>query len=236
MTSTTAAAPDGVRPAPPAAVLFDLDGVIIDSWQATLLALAAVVTAQLGQVVAATAFEPFVTEPPPDVFEAFGVPSARQVYDDEYDPAFLAALPAVAVFEPVVAGIRELAAAGVGVGVVTRQSERRAHLLIPPELADCALVLIAHEQAEPKPAPDGLLLALDRLGVPPGRALFVGDTRTDVVAARAAGVRCVLVEWGFTPAAELAGYGADAVLTAPSAIGVGLLRLLDGESLTVVHG
>jgi HAD superfamily hydrolase (TIGR01509 family) len=42
-----------------------------------------------------------------------------------------------------------------------------------------------------KPDPAGLLLALERLGVRPGRALHVGDEEADQEAARAAGVRFV---------------------------------------------
>ncbi|HEX5832079.1 MAG TPA: HAD family hydrolase, partial [Gemmatimonadaceae bacterium] len=55
-----------------------------------------------------------------------------------------------------------------------------------------------------KPDPRGLLVALVRLGVPPGEAVYVGDRATvDADAARAAGMRCVLV--GDRGAAEAAG-------------------------------
>ena len=39
-----------------------------------------------------------------------------------------------------------------------------------------------------KPAPESLLAAVDRLGAAPGDALFVGDSRTDAVAAERGGV------------------------------------------------
>jgi HAD superfamily hydrolase (TIGR01509 family) len=39
-----------------------------------------------------------------------------------------------------------------------------------------------------KPAPDGLLRALERMNVPPERALHIGDDRADELAARAAGM------------------------------------------------
>jgi HAD superfamily hydrolase (TIGR01509 family) len=52
----------------------------------------------------------------------------------------------------------------------------------------------ADDVAEAKPAPDLFLLAADRLGVEPKHCLAVEDSINGVLAARAAGMRC----WGFT--------------------------------------
>ncbi|MFE2470258.1 HAD-IA family hydrolase [Streptomyces mirabilis] len=49
-------------------------------------------------------------------------------------------------------------------------------------------VVITRQDTQPKPAPDGLHAALSQLDVPPERAVFVGDSPTDMAAARAAGV------------------------------------------------
>ena len=60
-----------------------------------------------------------------------------------------------------------------------------------------------------KPAADPILEMISRCGG--GNTAFVGDTTTDVRAARAAGVPCVAVSFGFNdkPADEL---GADSVI------------------------
>jgi phosphoglycolate phosphatase len=51
--------------------------------------------------------------------------------------------------------------------------------------------------AEQKPDPGALRAALDRLGVAPDRAVFVGDSESDAVAAERAGVAFVpAAEWG----------------------------------------
>lgn len=47
-----------------------------------------------------------------------------------------------------------------------------------------------------KPAPDGILLTCERLGVDPARAAYVGDSRPDMEAARAAGTLAVGAAWG----------------------------------------
>jgi len=61
-----------------------------------------------------------------------------------------------------------------------------------------------------KPDPAPLLTTIERLGTTPAATLYVGDSETDVMTARAAGVAVVLVSYGYTdrPAAEL---GADRV-------------------------
>ena len=62
-----------------------------------------------------------------------------------------------------------------------------------------------------KPDPALLLGVIERLGVPPGETLFIGDSETDVLTARAAGVPVMLVSYGYTlrNASQL---GADAVI------------------------
>ena len=67
-----------------------------------------------------------------------------------------------------------------------------------------------------KPDPRIFEIALQRFGAPPSRALHLGDTfGTDVVGARAAGVRVALVD----PFGQLAGYHAD-VPRVPGAVEV----------------
>jgi pyrophosphatase PpaX len=51
----------------------------------------------------------------------------------------------------------------------------------------------------PKPDPEGLLLALERLGVPPSRAVYVGDRGIDLEAARRAGATGWRATWALEP-------------------------------------
>ncbi|HEX3133049.1 MAG TPA: HAD family hydrolase [Planctomycetota bacterium] len=69
--------------------------------------------------------------------------------------------------------------------------------------------------AAPKPAPDGIRQAAERLGVSLARVLFVGDSENDSEAAKAAGVRCVGVTWGIHPRAKLASLGFDHLIDHP---------------------
>lgn len=60
-----------------------------------------------------------------------------------------------------------------------------------------------------KPAPDLLLAVLKDLGVPPSRALMVGDTRRDVIAGQRAGMRTAAVTYGLGAHAELSALRPD---------------------------
>jgi HAD superfamily hydrolase (TIGR01509 family) len=79
-----------------------------------------------------------------------------------------------------------------------------------------------------KPAPDLVEQALERAGVPPQRAVFVGDTRWDVEAAARAGVPCIGMLSGGWSRAELERAGAAEVYEGPAE----LLGKLDGSILS----
>jgi phosphoglycolate phosphatase len=74
------------------------------------------------------------------------------------------------------------------------------------------LVLGGQDVPEYKPDPSGLLLGIERLGVPPRDALYVGDTTIDAETARRGGVPFVGVLTGVTTREEFASYPAEAVL------------------------
>ena len=62
-----------------------------------------------------------------------------------------------------------------------------------------------------KPAAGHLLGLLDRLAATPGRAIMVGDSRNDVLAARNAGLPVVLVSYGYGPD-QAEALGADRII------------------------
>lgn len=86
-----------------------------------------------------------------------------------------------------------------------------------------AAVLGARPGRAKKPDPGSALEIADALDVPPSRWLYVGDTDTDMCTARAAGMRALGALWGFRDADELLAAGAEALLRAP----LDLLSYLD---------
>jgi HAD superfamily hydrolase (TIGR01509 family) len=117
-------------------------------------------------------------------------------------------------------GVREALAAMCGrwpSGVFTGSSQAAATISISiAGLADLLPVVVGGDQVNrPKPAPDGILMACRRLGQPPADVAYVGDSPTDLLAARAAGTVAVAASWGYLYSAEAA---ADFTLTSPGQV------------------
>jgi HAD superfamily hydrolase (TIGR01509 family) len=102
----------------------------------------------------------------------------------EFAPAFAAAMR----FEPlpgVPAALERLRSLGVELAVVANWDLTLHRLLAETGISRHVRTVV---HAAGKPAPDGLLRALEQLGVEPGRALHIGDDEADEHAARAAGM------------------------------------------------
>jgi phosphoglycolate phosphatase len=90
--------------------------------------------------------------------------------------------------------LRSLKEAGFKLGIATNGEGTSASAMMKAlgllNLFD--VVLGAESVIEAKPAPEMVILACERVGVPPSRAIFVGDQREDMKAGRAAFVRAVV--------------------------------------------
>jgi phosphoglycolate phosphatase len=132
------------------------------------------------------------------------------------------------VLFPGMAGLLDrLEAEGIAWGVVTNKFERFARpLLEGMGLASRAAVIVGGDTcARPKPFPDPLLFAAEKLRVRPGDALYVGDDVRDVQAARAAGMPVVVAAYGYlgdgAPPSE---WEADGIVDSVDALQAWVLR------------
>ena len=107
--------------------------------------------------------------------------------------------------------LRKLRERGSKVAIVsTKRGDTIEIILERLGLADTVdLVVGSADVKRHKPDPEGLLFALDRLGVEPGEALFCGDTVLDAGAAKNAGTRFAAVLGGTTQADAFARFCPD---------------------------
>lgn len=96
-------------------------------------------------------------------------------------------------------GIRELREKGIRTALVTNKLRSLTVEFVKArgieELFDT--IVAGDDCKKAKPAPDMLLRAMDEIGVSAESVVMVGDSRNDALAARAAGVTAVLVETGY---------------------------------------
>ncbi len=95
--------------------------------------------------------------------------------------------------------LEALGARGLPMAVVTNKAHALALQVVEYLLPTNAFaVVIGHRAGQRlKPAPDAALQAAERLGVAPGHCLFVGDTAIDLLTAQAAGMSAVAAGWGY---------------------------------------
>ncbi|AKJ07950.1 phosphoglycolate phosphatase/AHBA synthesis associated protein [Archangium gephyra] len=177
----------------PSAVLFDMDGVLIRSEEAWLRVLEDAGRRFRGSPVTREEFAPTFGQGTAEDVRVFGL----RCTPAELDAFYVEHLPAHAGdvwVNPDARGLLEsLAARGLRRAVVTNTVSTLARTLLgAARLLDFFEVLACSDLvAQAKPAPDLVLYALGRLGLPPEAAVMVGDSRFDRGAARAAGVRFV---------------------------------------------
>lgn len=202
------------------AVLFDVDGTLIATRRLYVEALADA----LHPIVGRRLTEPEIMAHQPKAERRFltrlagpRAPETLEVfyraYEARHDEFFQG------VYTGVLELLSELRRRTVPMGLVTGKSERAWKITSPRAgLGSFPVVVLDDHVPAPKPDPSGVALAVDRLGVDPREAMYLGDSLTDLEAAAAAGVPSAAVLWS-KKAEELDRFEADS-----RARGAGVLR------------
>ncbi|WP_128000183.1 phosphoglycolate phosphatase [Piscinibacter defluvii] len=205
------------------AVLFDLDGTLIDSApdlagtgndMRAARGLPLLPLDQLRPMVGAGARGM--------VGRALGVAPGQAEFEalrDEFLQRYEARMTReTRVFEAIEPVLVALASRQRPWGIVTNKVTRYTEPIVRAlGLAEAAAVVVCGDttpHAKPHPAP--LLEAARRIGLEPGECVYVGDDLRDVQAGRAAGMATVAAAWGYLGDGEpIDGWGADHVIAEP---------------------
>lgn len=103
---------------------------------------------------------------------------------------------------------------GLRLGIVSTKYRSRIEAVLDREKAAYLFDTIVggEDVAEHKPHPEGLLRALEQLGLAAAAALYIGDSTTDAAAAKRAGVEFIAVLSGVTQEADFAVHQTRAIL------------------------
>ncbi|MEK8031465.1 phosphoglycolate phosphatase [Ideonella sp. DXS29W] len=215
----------------PRAVLFDLDGTLIDS-APDLAGAANALRQEHGlEPLPYEHLRPMVGAGARGMVGlAFGVAPGDERFEALRD-AFLAwyergMLDRTAIFDGVLQLLSSLEAAGIAWGIVTNKATRFA---VPVAeglgLSPRAGALVCGDTTpHAKPHPEPLWEAARRLGHAPAECVYVGDDLRDVQAGRAAGMTTAVAAWGYLGQGEgVEQWEADVIIEGP----IDLLKWLD---------
>ncbi|MFI2612799.1 HAD family hydrolase [Kitasatospora sp. NPDC018619] len=199
-----------------AAVLFDVDGTLLDTTYFHALAWWEALRQYDHTIPAARAHRAVGMGADQLLDHLLGTDRDRG--DDEaitaaHDALYARHWPALQPLPHAAELLRACAARGWRVVLASSASARELTVLRRALDADdvIAAATSAQDVSATKPAPDLVRAALERAGTGPEHAVFVGDTVWDVIAANRARVACVALESGGFAAQELLGAGAAEV-------------------------
>jgi pyrophosphatase PpaX len=187
------------------AVVFDLDGTVVDSVELIILSFQHAIREVLGREISREESIAWVGRPLHEQMVLFSPEHADelvQVYREwnhrEHDRM-------LKLYDGILQLLDSLNHAGVKIGLVTSKSRfttQMAFDLTGIEAYFDASVC-SDESTGNKPSPDPIFTCLEQLGVDAAEAAYVGDSPADMQAAHAAGVEAIAVTWGVFGVAAL---------------------------------
>lgn len=219
------------RPLAAKAVLFDIDGTLVDSVGA-FLEVARVAARPYGVEVTerqvrdclatgSSFWKRVVPDARPDaeaVRKAVSVEAAREW------PRVLREHGSV--FQGVAQTLDAMKRQGIALGIVSGARPEVLELLREAGILDrFDSIVLAADVSRRKPDPEGIVKCLRQLGVAPERAIYVGDTPIDIQASRAAGVRAIGALTGACDSAMLSAHEPDRLVSSHA----GLLQVVQAQ-------
>lgn len=198
------------------AVLYDFDGTLADSTDLIMRSYRHTMSTHLGHV-----------PPDEDWLSGFGMTLESQLNRFARDEAMAAAMldtyrdfqntihdELLRPFPGAAETVAELDRRGYRLAIVTSKHRRSAMrgMELCGIVSHFDVIVTPEDVREPKPHPEPVLFALEKLGVAPEEALFVGDSPHDVASGKAAGTRTAGVLWGPFPREALEKAAPDAFL------------------------
>lgn len=212
------------------AVLFDLDGTLIDSAPDLGAAADLMRVARGMPSLPLERYRHMAGAGARGMLQvAFGLGTDHPDYEglrDEFFGHYEARMTQLTrAFDQVPEMLATLQAAGLPWGVVTNKAQRFTLPLAAsmPLFGTARTIVCGDTTPHAKPHPEPLLEAARRLGLDASHCVYVGDDERDILAGRAAGMPTVAARYGYLGVqSDVAAWQADAIIDHPAA----LLKLL----------
>ncbi len=200
-------------------VLFDLDGVLLDSRHNMDQAWTAV-RAECGVSAPFGDYFALIGRPFGDILGLLGLGDRLAQIEPVFRRASLATMDKTPFFEGVTQTLQTLTEAGLLLGIVTSKDTQRTTACLRRLPVPFASVQTPGANCRGKPAPDHLLLALVETGTDPDDAIYVGDMHSDCIAALRAKMAYIHAAWGYGTEPKTSYPYIDAITDLPGALGL----------------
>ncbi len=202
--------------------LFDIDGTLVDTVELIVRALDHTFRKHLGVQISRDELRRTIGLPLHKQVRLFDhlvdfAPDHRAMEADEID-YYESHKHLERIIPEAVDALKEAKQAGLRTALVTSKNRLELEMFLPRLGVNrwVDAVVSSSDVTRPKPAPDPVLVALQRLGARPQEAVFVGDTVYDIQCAREAGVKVIAVGWGAHPVEVLRAESPDWLFEEPA--------------------
>ncbi len=204
------------------AVLFDLDGTLIDSLADLTSSVNYIMKLYGLDEHTGDEVKSYIGDGTYKLFErAFPAGTPRETIDgaiEIYRPYYAEKMKENTVpYDGITGLLDRLKKDGYIIGVVSNKFRKSTELLCRKYFpqADIALGEMEAEGVRRKPHPDMIIRAAQELGIETDDILYVGDSEVDIYTAENSGIRCISVSWGYRDKDYLVECGAEAVADDP---------------------
>ena len=204
-------------------VVFDHDGTLVNSLPVVVRASNQVLAtlgkdAKPAREIVAGMVHP--TAPRIGLLAGIADPQAQKDLARLYDELALKSSDLAALYPGIAEMLAAIARLGIRQAVLSNSNSTFIRTILSRLGVAFRFVSVVGDDGMPAPKPDprGLLAILEKAGCEPAQSTYVGDSRTDLETARAAGVRAIGVTWGAHPREELEPLRFDALADSPSEI------------------
>ena len=204
------------------AILFDIDGTLIDTVSLIVDALNSAAGKVLGTTLSTEKLRGIIGIPLIQQIQAIesmvGIKGDEKAMTEQQFAYYEAHQDQEKLFEKAIEAVRLVKQKGYCTALVTSKNRLEMEDVTPRlELEDFVdTVVTSSDVAHPKPAPEAVLAAIYRLKVSPQEAIFIGDSIYDIICGKAAGVITAACAWGAATEEMLKAEKPDLFFSTPS--------------------
>ncbi len=178
-------------------ILFDLDGTLVDSLKVTFEAFNQGILSQGGKRHSPAEIMAYFGPGEKEIFaQIIGREGAQAAYDVscKYMDDSMTSIPLHAGVGDL---LEKIKSAGAPVSIFTGRSWNTTEIILRHHrILDRFITVIANDHVKaPKPAPDGILIAAERMKMEPAGLMYVGDSVVDIRSAKGGGAQAVAAAW-----------------------------------------